>query len=197
MKKILFGIVGLCIILYSTSLIYIGLHVYDNTAQKSDAIVVLGAKSIYKDKLNPCLTARVDQGIKIYKESLAPIVIMAGGADTFNGKSQAEIMKEIALEKGISADHVLLETRSKNTLENLEFTKIIMENHHLKTVIIVSDPYHLPRALLLAKSLHILATVSPALDSPCWSNNTFLSTDYFRDGFALLFYVFTGRISLM
>jgi hypothetical protein len=55
MKKILFFLLGIGITLYLVSLIYVGIHTQDDTAKPSDAILVLGAKTLYKNKTNPCL----------------------------------------------------------------------------------------------------------------------------------------------
>ena len=195
MKKILLGVVGGLVGVYLLSLLYIALHVYDNTAHPSDAIVILGARTTYKNMVNPCLRARVTQGVALYKAHFASTLIMSGGNDIFDSHNQAKLMANIALDEGVPKKAILLETKSATTYENLFYTKKILKDQRLDSVIIVSDPYHLPRAALIAHTLHLSYTVAPAVNSPCWSKHTFLGIDYFRDGFALLFYIISGRIN--
>ncbi|MBP9719286.1 MAG: YdcF family protein [Candidatus Levybacteria bacterium] len=197
MKKIILLLGGFVISIYLASLLYIGFNVYTDTAKPSDAIVILGAKSLYKNNVNPCLLARVEKGVSLYKNNMAPKLIMSGGDDGYEKNNQAELMGELAEKLGVPEKNILLEKQSANTYENLLYTKELLDKEKLDSVIIVSDPYHLPRAGLIAKSLGITYSVSPALSSPCWSKYTFFSFDYFRDGFALLQYIATGKIALL
>lgn len=197
MKKYLLLLPGFFLMLYLLSLLYIGLHVYDTTAEKSDVIVVLGALSQYKNEPNPCLVQRVKKAAAVQKNGYAPRMIMSGGVDRLGEESQAELMKKLAVSYGVKREYILTENKSKNTYENLLFTKEILKENNFRSIIIISDPYHLPRAGLIARSLDIPYTVAPALDSPCWSTYTFLGIDYFRDGAALLAYILTGKISLL
>lgn len=196
MKKIVLSALGLFLTLYVFSLIYIGFYTTYDNARVSDTILVLGAKSEYNNMVNPCLVARVDKGVALYKKGFAKKIIMSGGDDAFEKDNQAKLMRVLATEKGVPQKNIILEKASGNTYENLLYTKRIMEKEKLSSVIIVSDPYHLARALLTAKTLHMDATVSPASESPCWSKYTFVSFDYFRDGFALLAYIGEGKIQL-
>lgn len=193
MKKTLFGIGAFLLGIYLLSLLYIGLHVFDSTAKRSDAIVVLGAASLFKNQLNPCLRERVKEGVALYKENYAPKIVMSGGIDHFGGKSQGERMADLAKSYGVPRDAIVIENKSKNTYENIAFVKELIGT---KDIIIVSDPYHLPRASLIAKSLGMPSTVSPALHSPCWERYQFLGFDYLRDGLALIFYILTGKIRI-
>ena len=55
---------------------------------------------------------------------------------------------------------IILDTESSSTYENLTNTRTLMHNHHLDSVIIVSDPDHLARAAAMARALGITANVS-------------------------------------
>jgi uncharacterized SAM-binding protein YcdF (DUF218 family) len=197
MKKIILICMGGFLGLYVFSLGYIALHVFDNTAKKSDAIVILGAQSKYNTVVNPCLVERVKKGVALQHQGFAQKIVMSGGKDRFGEKSEAQIMKTLALEQGVSQDAIIVEDTSKNTYENLLFSKRILEKNHLTSVIIVSDPYHLPRASLIAKTEGLSYTVAPASSSPCWSKYGFLGIDYLREGFAILSYIVRGQISLL
>ena len=54
-----------------------------------------------------------------------------------------------------------MEDQSSITQENLENSKVIMEENGYKTAIIVSDPLHMKRAMMLAEDAGITAYSSP------------------------------------
>ena len=62
---------------------------------------------------------------------------------------------------GVAEDDILVETRSHTTHQNLAEAKALMDEHVLKSAVIVSDPLHLRRAHLMAKHLGISAETSP------------------------------------
>ncbi len=174
--------------------VYISNRVYQDTKVLSDAILILGARS-YKDaKINPCLEARVNQGIKLYKEGYAPTIIVSGGKDRENGTNEAEIMKTLLLNSGINKSVILTENQSTSTYENLLFSKQIMVRNQLKTIIIVTEPFHEPRADLVAQRLNISHTISPAIYSPCWTRWKFLSRYFLKEPLLIIYYGITGRI---
>ena len=55
----------------------------------------------------------------------------------------------------------MLEERSTITQENLRFSKEIMNSHDLSTAILVSDPLHMKRSMMMAKDYEIEAFSSP------------------------------------
>lgn len=155
--------------------------------------MVLGARVKVDDTYSPCLYYRVDHGISLWREGEAKkIIFSGGGADKM--PNEAHGMLDLALSKGVTRSAILLEDSSKTTYENLLFTKNLMQKNDLHSIIIVSDPYHLPRAELVAKKLGLDATVSPTFDSPCWYRFTYFSPYFLREGLALLYYLVLGRI---
>ncbi|MBV8654339.1 MAG: YdcF family protein, partial [Alphaproteobacteria bacterium] len=72
-------------------------------------------------------------------------------------------MREIALAGGVPERAILLEPRSRNTFENAVETAQLMRSKGLKTLVLVSDRYHLPRARLLFRraGLIVRATAHP------------------------------------
>lgn len=97
-------------------LIYIQSKAVQDTKAKSDAILVLGGSAIGgldcfgpicqqgfvpQAHLNPCLVARVNHAVMLYKAGLAPKILMSGGTDKETNVNEAEIMKNIAVQAGI------------------------------------------------------------------------------------------------
>jgi uncharacterized SAM-binding protein YcdF (DUF218 family) len=182
--------------LYIVVAIYVGMHVYDDTAKRSDVIIVLGAKS-YKNRTreyNPCLVERVNHGVELYKKGLAGTLLFTGGDDTEDGSNEAETMKEIAVKQGIPESSVALENHSTSTYENFMLSKKIMDTHGWKSAVVVTEPFHSPRASLVAMHEGIDASVSPATESQCWNRWTFLSRYFLKEPIAIFVYKLTGKL---
>ncbi|GGJ23396.1 hypothetical protein GCM10008938_06940 [Deinococcus roseus] len=165
---------------------YLGTQVNTDTRRQTDAIVVLGARVNHKTGINPCLKARVNHGVKLWENQYAPLLIMSGGNDLEDGANEAEAMFKLARQADVPASAVLREREAHSTYENLLFTRKIMQQKGLKTLLIVTENYHMPRAALIAEELGLNYAVSPVQDSPCWTRWTFLSRYFLREPLALI-----------
>lgn len=129
-------------------------------AQKADVIIVLGAGT-YGGEVSPVFRERINHAITLYNEGYAPKIIMTGGLGKGNAVSDAYAAKQYAISAGIPAEDILLEQRSSITQENLIFAREIMDKEKMKTAIIVSDPLHMKRAMLLARDAGVDGFSSP------------------------------------
>lgn len=127
---------------------------------KADVAIVLGAAA-YEGEVSPVYRERINHGITLYKEGFVEKIIVTGGIGEGNVKSDAYYAKEYAISMGVLAEDVLTEDTSTITEENLENAKLIMEQKGYETAIIVSDPLHMKRAMLLAKDAGIEGYSSP------------------------------------
>lgn len=80
-------------------------------------------------------------------------------------KSDAKVAQEYLIDNGIPCDGILKEEKSTITQENLENAKDIMDSNKYQTALIVSDPSHMRRSMLLAKDTGIKAYSSPTKTS--------------------------------
>ena len=147
--------------------IYIGKNVFDICAfsaedQKcrADVAVILGAAA-YNGEVSPVYRERIDHGITLYEEGYVDRLIVTGGTADQGEESDASAAKKYLLSRGIPEEAVLMEDQSSITQENLENSKAIMEENGYETAIIVSDPLHMKRAMLLAEDAGITAYSSP------------------------------------
>lgn len=176
-----------------------------DTKVKSAAIVVLGEKAIsgtscYGPRCqqgfnsyahyNSCLESRINQAVYLYKNHYAPKILMSGGTDKGGNVNEAETMKTIAIEDGIPAADILVETKSTSTYENLAFSQKILNKAGLHSAIIVTDPPTDARAGLIASKLHYSYSLSPDMNSPC----SHLSDYIFREPLAIIYYFLSGKI---
>ena len=146
---------------------YIGKNVFDicsfsteDQRQKADVAVILGAAA-YDGEVSPVFRERIDHGITLYRERYVDRLIVTGGTAEGAKVSEAAAARDYLLSQGIPGEAVLLEEESSITQENLENSKVIMDENGFETAIIVSDPLHMKRAMLLAEDAGINAYSSP------------------------------------
>ena len=117
-----------------------------------DCIVILGA-GIWGDKPSPMLQDRLEEGIKLYNEGIAPKIIMSGdhGREEYD---EVNIMKEYAVNKGIPSEDIFMDHAGFSTYESIYRAKEIFDADN---IVIVTQEYHLYRALYIADKLDINA----------------------------------------
>lgn len=119
---------------------------------KLDYVVVLGA-GLIGDKVTPLLASRIDKGIAIYQKQPGCKLIMSGGQGPDEIIAEGQAMANYAFEKGVPAEDILIENQSTNTEENLKFSFALMKPG--SRFALVTNYYHVFRALLLARKLKI------------------------------------------
>ncbi|MGM9927306.1 MAG: YdcF family protein [Bacillus sp. (in: firmicutes)] len=151
-------------------LLYTGLSVYtfslENKEVKSDAAIVLGAAA-WNGKPSPVLQERLNHAIDLYKNGTVEYLIFTGGTATGEVKSEARASMEYAIEQGVDPDYIIIEEKSVITKENLEYAIEAVEEQHydFDAYILVSDPLHMKRAVLLAQELDLNVYSSPTQTS--------------------------------
>ena len=125
-----------------------------------DVAIVLGAATS-NGEVSPVYRERINHGIWLYENGFVDYLILTGGVGKGNEKSDAYVAKQYVIAKGVPEQVILIEEKSKITEENLEYAKEIMDAFSMDTAIIVSDPLHMKRAMLMAKDYGIEACSSP------------------------------------
>lgn len=140
----------------------IGIVNYGKTDEKvsSDVAIVLGA-STSDGEVSPVYRERINHGIWLYENGYVDFLILTGGIGEGNNISDAYVAKQYAISKSVPEQAIFIEETSTITEENLQNAKAIMDEHSLNTAIIVSDPLHMKRAMLMAEDYDIQAYSSP------------------------------------
>ena len=125
-----------------------------------DVAIVLGAATS-NGEVSPVYRERINHGIWLFENGYVDYLILTGGVGKGNKKSDAYVAKQYVIEKGVPEQVILIEEKSKITEENLEYAKEIMDEFSMDTAIIVSDPLHMKRAMLMASDYGIDAFSSP------------------------------------
>lgn len=115
-----------------------------------DCILVLGA-GIWGDKPSPMLQDRLDEAIKLYNEGITDKIIMSGDHGR-SGYDEVNIMKEYAIKKGVPSEDIFMDHAGFSTYESIYRAKEIFK---VEKMIIVTQKYHLYRALHIANSLNV------------------------------------------
>ena len=146
-----------------------------------DVAIVLGAATT-NGEVSPVYRERINHGIWLYENGYVDYLILTGGIGEGNKKSDASTAKDYAISKSIPEEAILIEESSTITEENLKYAKAIMDEYSLDTAIIVSDPLHMKRAMLMAKDFGISAFTSPTPTTMYQSSKTqfpFLAREVF------------------
>lgn len=123
-----------------------------------EAIIVLGS-GLIGGKVPPLLAARLDRGIAVHRDfNDAPVIIPSGGQGSDEPRPEGMAMREYLLDNGISRDKVVAETESRNTEENLRFSRKLLSSP-TAPVVVATSSYHIFRAALLTRALEMRAHV--------------------------------------
>ena len=164
MKKIVkYGVICLIMVIV-LMLIILGINLYVKSSTKNqiienndysnlkdiDCIVVLGA-GIWGDKPSPMLEDRLLQAIDLYQNNISSKIIMSGD----HGKQdydEVNTMKDFAIEKGVPSESIFMDHAGFSSYESIYRAKEIFG---AKKIVIVTQKYHLYRALYIANQLGI------------------------------------------
>lgn len=140
-------------------------------ARPADAIIVLGAAQ-YAGRPSPVLRARLDHAIDLWKQGLAPALVLTGGRGAGDTTSEAAVGQRYALKRGVPVDAIHMETEGRTTVESLQAVAGLGEFGTNPSVILVSDPFHMLRLSILARRFGMTPLTSPTRTSPISENRT-------------------------
>ncbi|MDZ7962211.1 MAG: YdcF family protein [Aulosira sp. DedQUE10] len=140
----------------------ISIYLYGNktTDTKAEAAIVLGA-AVWGEEPSPVFRERINHAINLYKNQNVSKIIFTGGVGESNEPAEAVVGKRYALAKQVKLTDILTETESRTTYQNLKNAQVVTFNYQLNKLLIVSDPLHMKRAVLMAQNLGMNAYPSP------------------------------------
>lgn len=154
MMKRIIKLALLLIIIYG---LYTGYSVWtygDETplSAEADAAIVLGAAQ-WNGEPSPVFEGRLKQGIELYEEGVVEYLVLTGGKSEDAASSEAKVGKDFAMENGIPEEDIMYEDLSLVTEENLSNAKEVTEKNGIHSYLLVSDQFHLKRAVAMAENL--------------------------------------------
>lgn len=130
----------------------------------SEVLIVLG-RELVADQPSRVFAARLDHGAELLAAGRGPRLLVTGGLTGRSSRTEAQAGKEYLMARGVPAEAVLLEDRSRHTLENLFNAREALRQAGWRTITLISDPLHLARAATLARGLGLDVACSPAPQS--------------------------------
>ncbi len=125
-----------------------------------DYVIIHGAGLLEGQKVSKLLRDRLDKAVEVYrKDPTPPKLIPSGGQGADERIPEAEAMKRYLLEQGIPGSDILPESKSTTTLENLQFSKRILDGREgRKYTALVTSNYHVYRALRYCRKIGLECT---------------------------------------
>ena len=117
-----------------------------------DCIMVLGC-GVRGDSPTPLLADRLQRGVEVYHSGAAPKILMSGDHGQTN-YDEVNVMKQYALDEGIPEADIFMDHAGFSTYESMYRAKEIFG---VDKMIIVTQKYHLSRAVFIARKLGIEA----------------------------------------
>ena len=161
--KVIYKIYKIIMILFITSFIFLQsailINIYKtkdvNNINPVDTMIILGAK-VNKDGVSKTLKLRLDKAIEYYNKNKDVNIIVSGGQGEDEITTEASAMKIYLVENGVDEENIILENKATTTLENIIFSKEIMEDLNLgNRALIVTSDYHLLRGRFISSILGI------------------------------------------
>lgn len=114
-----------------------------------DCVIVLGCQVRGDGTPSHMLEDRLKRGVALYQQGAAPKILMSGDHGT-QGYDEVNAMKKYAMDAGLPTEDVFMDHAGFSTYETVYRAKEIFQ---AKKVIIVTQTYHLYRAMYIAKQL--------------------------------------------
>jgi len=157
-------ILSACIVIGSILVLLIDLWVVQSTKNRIltvdqlksndyDCILVLGAGVWENDQPSPMLEDRLNKGVELFLHNVSNRLLMSGDHGTIE-YDEVNVMKDYAIDQGIESSSIFMDHAGFSTYDSLYRAKVIFG---AKKIVIVTQQYHLYRALYIAKSLGIEA----------------------------------------
>lgn len=157
---IILSLVSAFLVIFITTAFSIYTYGNQQNNIKADAAIVLGA-AVWGNQPSPVFRERINHAIALYKQGYIHTIIFTGGVGESNEPAESIVAKNYALAQAIPEDDILIETRSRTTNQNLRNARDLALSKKLNKFLIVSDPLHMKRSVLMARDLEIDAYPSP------------------------------------
>ena len=178
----------MAISIYAASLVYVLSFSWQRSIPAhADAALVLGAKVNLDETPSAPLYYRTIEASKLFTEKKVDYVMTTGGQGlglTAEG-TEAGIIAE---QHGVPTNKVLTEQQSHNTFENVEDVVTLAAKYQIKSVVVVSDRFHVARGVLVAKHFGFTPVSWDFPDAGYYKTSQLIS-NYAREAAAMLYYL--------
>lgn len=116
------------------------------------AAIIFGNEFSEQGEVTPDLCLRLDKAVALYKEDKATLFILSGGNPNVSlAEHEVESMKTYLINKGLPAHHIVLQAKAGNTIDNIQFAKLLLDSLECEMVYVITSKPQLCRALLITE----------------------------------------------
>lgn len=126
---------------------------------KADVALVFGNTVNPDGKPSARLRARLDKALELYRAGYFPTIIVSGGIG-IEGYDEAKVMRDYLVSQGISDENIIMDNEGKNTADSAKNTLRFLQETNNKSVFVISQYFHVPRACLILKRYGISTVYS-------------------------------------
>jgi len=119
----------------------------------ADCILVLGAGLLTDGQPGPMLSERIKTGVDLYEAGVAPKLLMSGDHSR-DEHDEVNAMKAAGMARGVSSEDIFMDHAGFSTYDSFYRAGAVFG---VKKVVIVTQSYHLPRAIWIARALGLEA----------------------------------------
>ena len=127
--------------------IYIVADGLNDEIAQADAAVVLGNTVERNGQPSERLNARLEKAVELYEKKLVGKIIVSGGFG-IEGFEEADVMRDYLVSRNIPESNIILDRDGYNTYKTAVNTKQIMQSQNMRSVVIVSQYFHITRTRL-------------------------------------------------
>jgi uncharacterized SAM-binding protein YcdF (DUF218 family) len=190
-RRVVFGLGALVILYVAVTFVQVWWASRQDDTSPASAIVVLGAAQ-YNGHPSPVLRSRLDHAIDLYREGIAPRLILTGGVGVGDTVSEAAVGRRYAIRNGVPADRVDTERSGVSSEESMRNVADLMRRLGLHSAVLVSDPFHMLRLRIISARLGIRSYSSPTRTSPIRPNTGREWRHVVRESVILPYALFSG-----
>lgn len=163
--RYLAGVLVLAVVITAGLVVRIVQVAHSDETAPVDAIVVLGAAQ-YNGRPSTVFRARLDHALDLYRRGAAGHILTIGGGQPGDATTEGTAGERYLAAAGVPASALIAVPTGVDTLLSLRAANAVLREHGWRTVILVSDPWHLARSRMMARDLGLSAQVSPVTSGP-------------------------------
>ncbi|MBN1267763.1 MAG: YdcF family protein [Anaerolineales bacterium] len=142
-------------LVFSVSLfaLFSGLIIRDGLTDElgtADVGLVFGNKVMPSGEPSARLAARLDRAVQLYNDGYFNKVIVSGGLGR-EGFYEADVMRDYLIERGIPDSNIIPDNQGNDTYMTVENTVTIMEENNIRSILVISQYFHIPRIKLACR----------------------------------------------
>jgi len=135
---------------------------------RSDAAMVLGASILQNGTPSDALRDRLLVGVSLYKNGNVNRILLTGDDGSYHA-DEIDVMKKFTIEQGVPEEDILTDGQGYRTYESCKRANDVF---HLRDIIVVTQRFHIGRALYLCTHLGLTARGATS-DLQAYQKNSF------------------------